>query len=138
MQLDSAAYFLFLGIVWLLSRMTSGRATIGLLLVASIVFYAAADPIHGIVMLIVLLGNYGAARALAAEQDSGRRGNAIFALAIAGNTGLLVFFKCENAVWHPSVALPPAISSWVLNAGGRVLLPLGISYIIFQMIAYQT
>jgi D-alanyl-lipoteichoic acid acyltransferase DltB (MBOAT superfamily) len=137
MQLDSAPYFVFLGIVWLLSRITSGRATIGLLLVSSIVFYAAANPIHGIVVFIVLLGNYAAARALSAEQETGSR-NTIFALAVAGNVGLLTFFKLANAIWQPNVALSPRMSSWVLNAGGRVLLPLGISYISFQMIAYLT
>ena len=98
----------------------------GLLLVASLLFYAYGEPVYILLMLASALLNYIFALLLAKN-----RSKVILVLAVAVNLGLLGVFKytgflLTNVNTAFGLSLPvPAIS-----------LPVGISFFTFQALSY--
>lgn len=117
-------------------RVAGASVAIGVLTVASVVFYSVLKPWN----LPVLLGSVGfnfvLARAIdgaRASGDAGRR-RLWLVVGIAGNLGLLFWFKYAGFV-AGQLGVPTAGEGWL----ARVLpaaLPLGISFYTFQQIAY--
>jgi len=99
------------------------------LLAASIVFYAWWSPYFLLLLITSMLANYYIGYAI--QRTSGRTRNLLFFIGIAGNLGLLAYFKYAdffidtlNDVAHADLPLL------------HVILPLGISFFTFQKIAY--
>lgn len=105
----------------------------GILLLASLVFYAWGGVSYTAILLISILLNYGIGRWIAARQPAAAKPVLILGLVL--NLGLLVFFKYVlffvsqinvGLEWlgKESVDLP------------KIVLPLGISFFTFQGISY--
>jgi alginate O-acetyltransferase complex protein AlgI len=132
-MLFASPHFLFLFLpcaaagFFLIGR--SGRPALALawLVAASLVFYSQADPWFVLVLLASLAWNYTAGRIL------GRRpSRPLLGLAIAGNLGVLAWFKYAGFF----ADLVNALSGAAPFTVATVAIPLGISFYTFQQIAY--
>lgn len=143
--------FAFLPLVLALHFVAPRAARNGLLLFASLFFYAWGETWLVGLMLVSILANFGFG--LWVERDLERRGKARGALAcaVAFNLGLLVLFKYADWLWLSlagalGVAAPTPLGSLVveaawarhmlLNQDGHLRLPLGISFFTFQALSY--
>lgn len=118
----------FLPVVFLLHCLMPGmRCKNGLLIVASLLFYAYGEPIYVLLMVFSAGFNYLAARLV----DDCPYKKASLSVAIAVNLGLLAFFKYAAFI----------LESWnqVFGTGikeAEVSLPIGISFFTFQALSY--
>ncbi|MFM7555574.1 MAG: MBOAT family O-acyltransferase [Verrucomicrobiota bacterium] len=118
-----------LGLYWITS---SQSVRLGWLLVASLVFYGY----HHWPSVFLLLFTIGFNFALGRLQ-SRRRSTGLLVAAVAGNLALLGWFKYAAFVAENLVALL-ALLGWSLEIPRPpALLPLGISFFTFQVVAYQ-
>ena len=121
--------FLFFPLVFLLHTVIpSWRWRNGLLILASLVFYAWGEPVYILLLLFSVAVNWLLALILA-RRDTGRR--AVVAAAVVLNIGLLVVFKysgflveCCNTLFRLSLPVP------------AIRLPIGISFFTFQTLSY--
>lgn len=118
-----------LGLYWITS---SQSVRLGWLLVSSLVFYGY----HHWPSVFLLLFTIGFNFALGRLQ-SRRRSTGLLVAAVAGNLALLGWFKYAAFVAENLVALL-ALLGWSLEIPRPpALLPLGISFFTFQVVAYQ-
>ena len=100
----------------------------GVLLVASLLFYAYGEPVFVFAMLVSILVNWLLAQGIARDKAHARP---LLVLAIAWDVGLLVSFKYVAAIIH---ALVPDL--WWVPVLDRIGLPIGISFFTFQLMSY--
>ncbi len=136
MGLDTFIFLLFLGGVAVIqSCLPSGRGRVGLLLCASLAFYALSSVSY-LLLLLVLCGiNYGSLLKLKATSDERVR-TWVFAGTVMANLAVLVAFKyAAGPLGQLSAHL-----GWPGLGGGamRIAVPLGLSYVTFQMLACVT
>jgi D-alanyl-lipoteichoic acid acyltransferase DltB (MBOAT superfamily) len=115
MELQSASYFLFLGVVALLHWMLAPRWRVPLLLGASLVFYAVSGVAYLALFLALCTLNYVAVLILSRREDPRGRAGAFLGI-LTLDLAVLIAFKYLLGDMHYAV-------------------PLGISYFTFQMIA---
>jgi alginate O-acetyltransferase complex protein AlgI len=115
-------YFLFV-------RYLGHEYGLGLLVVASLLFYAYWNPVYLLLILFSIAINY-VLGAWLIPRDNGAS-KAFLVLGIALNLGLLGYFKYANFFVENLNLLTGA--SWNLE---RVFLPLAISFFTFQQISY--
>lgn len=131
MLFDTLAYWLFFGIVLVLCATLNAGRTKRLLVVASYVFYAVWDARFVLLLGGATLANYLFGLWIDARAGSGRR--RAVTVAIAANLVLLGFFKYFNFFIESFAALfglsPDSLTL-------RIVLPVGISFITFEGIAY--
>lgn len=105
-----------------------------LLLAASLYFYMSFVPEYALILLTTITVDYFAARMIERSQGFVRR--AWLALSLATNFGFLVFFKYAGFITNNVDALAKAIG-WNYPVGIiEVLLPIGISFHVFQSVSY--
>ncbi len=99
----------------------------GLLIAASLLFYAYGEPVYVGLMILSSLVNYVCARLVTSE----KRGKAFIALAVVINLGMLAVFKYAgfftetvNGITGLSLPVP------------EIRLPIGISFFTFQALSY--
>jgi len=105
------------------------------LLVASYAFYAAWDYRFLGLLLLSTANDFFVGRALMKESRTRRRRTYI-ALSLAGNLGLLGFFKYFDFFTHSLVRLLGAVGVHAHAPSLRVVLPVGISFYTFQSLSY--
>lgn len=116
----------------LLGRIYGPRASLTWLIVASIAFYAWWKPINILIITPSVLVNYFLARViLKMGDDRPRIALAALLLGIAGNLAFLSYFKYFNFLLE--IANDASGTNFVLD---QIFLPLGISFITFQKIAF--
>jgi D-alanyl-lipoteichoic acid acyltransferase DltB (MBOAT superfamily) len=118
---------------FLLARLSKGMA-LAWLTFASLVFYAWWRPQNVLIILPAILVNYVLARwlmALRGNESKRALARAILVAGILGNVAFLGYFKYANFV--ESTLNDYAGTHFVLT---QVILPLGISFITFQKIAF--
>jgi alginate O-acetyltransferase complex protein AlgI len=122
--------FLFLPLVLALYAIAPRALRNGLLLIASLVFYAWDDPRLSVLMLASIGANYifGLLVEHARDPASAKR---FVALAVAANLALLGVFKYWNFVWDNLE--PLGLHRWPAE---RIKLPIGISFFTFQAMSY--
>ncbi|MFT5291802.1 MAG: alginate O-acetyltransferase complex protein AlgI [Planctomycetota bacterium] len=139
MLFNSWGYLLFLlafvPLHWILP---SGRGRIGLLGLASVLFYGMWRwEFCFLVLLSAVIDFYSARRIHASEEARVRK--SWLALSLCINLGLLVFFKYTYFL-HDNVRLIGSAAGYDIPAlrdlGVRIILPLGISFYTFQTISY--
>ncbi len=121
-------------VVYLLLRSVSRSFALGWVIVASLLFYAWWRPFNLLIIGPAVIVNFLCARALLAlARDEARSGlkNAVLILGVAFNVGVLGYFKYVN--FAASVLNDVAGTDFVL---AHIILPLGISFITFQNIAF--
>src|SRR5580692_7839828 len=119
MSYDTLYFALFLAVTWAAFEMLPWRGPV--LLIASIVFYAAAGLRDSLVATAVILANFG-------FQFPIMRDRRWLYPALAFNIGCLAYFKYR-------VFLATAAGFDVFSQ--HIIIPLGISFYIFQLTAFQ-
>ncbi|MFY8216826.1 MAG: MBOAT family O-acyltransferase [Chthoniobacterales bacterium] len=105
-----------------------------LLLAASLYFYMCFVPEYALILLTTITVDYFAARKI--ETASGVARKAWLALSLTTNFGFLIFFKYAGFITNNVDALAKAIG-WNYPVGIiEVLLPIGISFHVFQSVSY--
>jgi D-alanyl-lipoteichoic acid acyltransferase DltB (MBOAT superfamily) len=129
--------FLFLPItlaLFFLFGRVSRNLALGWVVVASLFFYAWWRPLNVFIIAPSILVNYVLARILvrvAADKSRARVANAVLVIGIVFNVCFLGYFKYVNFLTAAVNDLTG--SNFVLT---QVILPLGISFITFQKIAF--
>ena len=101
------------------------------LLAVSLFFYGWGEPKYILVMLASILFNYFLALAIGRQAGSGRNSRLLLFVTVAGNLGILGFFKYTDFLIDTvSGLLGGALSP--LN----IALPIGISFYTFQTMSY--
>lgn len=135
MQLNSyAVIFLFIPLTlffyFLFNHFKRYRLGSAALLLGSLVFYACNDVRHLIYLSISLVLNYVVSRLLLQEGGKGKKKVLLF-LAIFINVGILAILKYTNFFIEMLNSLAGRTISLI-----EFVIPLGISFITFQQIAY--
>lgn len=120
---------IFLPVVFLLHLLLPGiRAKNGMLLLASLVFYAYGEPVYVILMIASAFVNYLSAL-LIGKKPAGKK--AVMAVNVILNLGVLVLFKYTgflaesvNTILGTAIPVP------------SIRLPIGISFFTFQAMSY--
>lgn len=120
-----ATLALFIGV----RRLGWFRASLVVLVGASLTFYAYWRFDHFALFLLTVVGNFYLARAIARRGPLGRL---LTVLGVVANMGILVGFKYTGFLVENFHALSGEESSIVWD----VVLPLGISFYTFQQVAY--
>ncbi len=116
----------------LLGRLAHPRFALTWLVVASIAFYAWWKPMNILIITPSVLINFFLARGiLKAGDEHPRTALTLLLLGIGGNIVFLSYFKYVNFLLQ--IANDTVGTSFVLD---QILLPLGISFITFQKIAF--
>ena len=121
-------------LVFLALGRSSRSLALGWLILASVFFYAWWRPINLLIIGPSIAVNFAFARVLlglAGDEARARQRTALLVLGIAFNVCFLGYFKYAN--FAVSVASDVAGSDFVLE---QIILPLGISFITFQKIAF--
>ena len=123
---------IFLPVVFILNLVIRNlKVRNGMLLVASLVFYAYGEPIYVLLMILSGLWNYLLALGIHRAEETGKGRKAFLVAAICLNIGMLVVFKYTGMLVQTlntltGLGLPvPAIR-----------LPIGISFFTFQALSY--
>ncbi len=125
--------FFFLPAVLLVYRLSPHSWHNAVLLLFSLIFYAWGEPAYVLLMLFVILMNYAGGILLSRFRNNATKKKSAAVLTVVVDLLLLAFFKYAafiteslNAILPPGYRLPvPGIP-----------LPIGISFYIFQSIAY--
>ncbi len=120
---------IFLPVVFLLHLLLPGiRAKNGMLLLASLIFYAYGEPVYVILMIASAFVNYLSAL-LIGRKPTGKK--AVMAVNVILNLGVLVLFKYTgflaesvNTILGTAIPVP------------SIRLPIGISFFTFQAMSY--
>lgn len=120
---------IFLPVVFLLHLLLPGiRAKNGMLLLASLAFYAYGEPVYVILMIASAFVNYLSAL-LIEKNPAGKK--AVMAVNVILNLGVLVLFKYTgflaesvNTIFGTAIPVP------------SIRLPIGISFFTFQAMSY--
>ncbi|HWB78567.1 MAG TPA: MBOAT family protein, partial [Nannocystaceae bacterium] len=132
MQFDSLAYLLLLLATGVAFFHLPPRARVWLLILASLIFYAAwSIPFTGLIILSAVL-DYGAALGVYTSKTRRRR-LAFLMLSMVGNLGLLGYFKYANFFLDNLRAL---VGEGVVGDTLSIVLPPGISFYTFQTMSY--
>ena len=131
MVFSSAVFlFIFLPVVFVLSRVLPGiRAKNILLLIASLLFYAFGEPVYILLMLASIVVNFTAGRLLPLCGKG--LDKLVLALAVVLNLGMLSLFKYTDFF----LTTVNQVFSLEIPLTG-IALPVGISFFTFQGLSY--
>jgi len=105
------------------------------LLIASLIFYGAWSPPFVLLLLFSTVVDWFAARWIhSAKTEGARRG--FLMLSLAGNLGMLGFFKYGEFLTANFAAMLNAAGVSYQPAEWNIVLPVGISFYTFQTLAY--
>lgn len=122
--------FIFAPLAIALNLVLPARARPWLILLASVVFYAWGEPRFVAVVLVAALADHGLALAIARRPREERQG--LLAFGVALNLGLLAWCKYVSFF----VASFEAVLGPIGLPVPQILIPLGISFIVFEKITY--
>lgn len=133
MRFDSAEFLFFFIIILTLHRLLSCRRA--LLTMASYLFYASWNPPFLLLLIASTLLDYTIGRKLEVTKSPGRR-KALLGMSLAGNLGVLFYFKYVN-FFLDAISRLGAASTGILDPFYvQSQIPLGISFYTFQTISY--
>ena len=117
--------FGFLPLTLLVYYLFPPRLRNGVLLVFSLLFYGAGEPIFLWLMVLTVLADYGFGLWIERTAARGRSPKPVLAFAVTAHVALLGFFKYYD-LFATSLGLPSL----------GIPLPIGISFYIFQALSY--
>jgi alginate O-acetyltransferase complex protein AlgI len=136
MSFVSTQFLVFLAVVFILYHLSASiRLQNLIILVASYVFYGSWDWRFLSLLLAISLANYAAAILIERAKDPARR-NAILWIAISISLLALAVFKYFNFFVFSAVSAAALFGLKLHVPVANILLPLGISFMTFQGIAY--
>lgn len=146
MIFSSLQYLIFLPIAVCLYWRTTGGARLALVVVASYIFYMSWLPTYGILLFLLTSANWLLGQAI--DRNRGRSpalGKWLLGGGLCLNLGCLVYFKYTNfflaniaSAWNST----RAVGDWLASAPSldfptlNILLPLGISFFVFEFVHY--
>ena len=133
MLFNSLKYAIFLPVVVLLFWACPQRFRVPLLLIASYVFYMSWRPIYVLLILGLTVMNYFAGRLIAGQP---KRKKLWLTLAVVANLATLVYFKYAFFMDESLAAMLKPIGVNVPAIPFDIVLPLGISFFVFEFIHY--
>jgi alginate O-acetyltransferase complex protein AlgI len=137
MLFNSLTFVVFFAVVVLVHNLPlPWRAKKLNLLVASYLFYAAWNPPFVILLWISTVLDWYVARAVYPEPRLSRR-RLLLALSVAGNLGLLGFYKYGDFLLHNWAGLMAVLGVQYVPPAWDIVLPVGISFYTFQTMAYS-
>ena len=108
------------------------RAQNGLLLIASLIFYAWCEPKNVLLLAFSCLANYLFGLAAGGERFSGKMRRSFLIVSVIFNLGVLFCFKYLNF----AVQTVNGLAGRTLLPETKLALPLGISFFTFQAMSY--
>ncbi len=152
MLFNSLQFLIFFIVVTLAYFSLSWRGRWILLLTASCYFYMVFKPVYLLILFATIVIDYFAG--IWIEQAKTHRNKKILLIiSLISNIGILAFFKYfdfveesvnimlaslgADIVFPPLTALlPSAITQFMVNGAGQILLPIGLSFHTFQAMSY--
>ena len=104
------------------------------LLLMSLIFYAWGEPVFLFAMLFCIVFNYIAALVINAFKNHDKIKKTVLAVTVVGNLSLLFVYKYMNFITRTIHELFPFSAN--LFEETRFVLPIGISFFIFQSLSY--
>jgi alginate O-acetyltransferase complex protein AlgI len=137
MLFHSLQFLLFLPIVMLLYWSLAQRATVRktLLVVASLIFYMAWNPMPVVLLLYLTVVDWAVGRGLAAARSAAVR-KWILAASVVNNIGMLGLFKYADWLTRSVVDVAGSFGVTLVYQPLGLLLPVGLSFIVFQGMSY--
>ena len=137
MLFHSLQFLLFLPLVlllyWAVARHATTRKVV--LVVASLIFYMAWNPAPVLLLLYLTLVDWAVGRALAVVQQPGAR-QAVLMVSIANNLLLLGLFKYADWLTRLVCDAAAHVGVTLVYHPLGLLLPVGLSFIVFQGMSY--
>ena len=133
MQVISFSFLIFLPIVVFLYAILPQKIRYLWLLAASIFFYLSAGPVYGIFLLLSILLTYTAARGMEHRPGSKKM---ILVLCLILNLGVLGVLKYAEFFCSSAVGILSLFHVKVSDPSIQLLLPVGISFYMFQALGY--
>lgn len=143
MIFSSIEYLLFLPLVVFLYWRTKGQVRLALVVAASYYFYMSWFPVYGILLAIMTTCNWVLGLGIDKSRSEGKPGLArgLLLAGLAGNLGCLFYYKYTNFVITNVFA---GLNLFRGTTGGAplqtplydILLPLGISFFVFEFVHY--
>ena len=113
------------------------RVLNGILLAASLVFYAWGEPKYVLLMLLSIVVNFVFGILMGAKDDNDKLRKLFLILSVVFNVGMLFFFKYFMFVTDIITAIMGKETNIFTEATGTAIaLPIGISFFTFQIMSY--
>lgn len=125
--------FAFLPLVLLLYYISPRKLRNPVLLLVSLFFYGWGEPVYLLLMVFTIVLNYLCGAWVALLQQRGKNAVAAVWVAVACNMLLLGYFKYAGFLVRSAVSLIPGLLDISIP---QILLPIGISFYIFQSLSY--
>ncbi|HMX46462.1 MAG TPA: MBOAT family O-acyltransferase, partial [Candidatus Obscuribacter sp.] len=135
MLFNSLNYALFLPIVFALFWLSRDKWRVWILLLASYIFYMSWKPVFILLILGLTIANYYLGFAIHKSQEPGRK-KTWLTIAITGNLLSLAFFKYAYFFNDCLSSLLKATGGAATHLPFDIILPLGISFFVFEFIHY--
>lgn len=137
MLFHSFQFLVFLPVVFYLYWAVAKRPGVRkiLLLVASAIFYAAWNPVPFLLVLYCATLDYVLARLMAGTEVPWKR-KLYVTLSVVSNLGVLGFFKYANFIVQTLVDVAGWVGIELVYPRMDIILPLGISFVVFQTLSY--
>jgi alginate O-acetyltransferase complex protein AlgI len=143
MIFSSIEYLLFLPLVVFLYWRTQAKARLALVVAASYYFYMSWFPVYGVLLAVMTTCNWLLGLGIDKSRAAGNAGlsRGLLLAGLAGNLGCLFYYKYTNFVITNMFA---ALDIFHGTGGGApwqtplydILLPLGISFFVFEFVHY--
>lgn len=134
MLFNSLHFAIFFPIVTLAFFLLQGRSRWVMLLMASAYFYMALVPVYILILLALILVDYGAGLQIGRSEGAARRGWLVGSL--LANFGVLFGFKYWGFFAEQVGTVAGAVGSDFRLPLLNLLLPVGLSFHTFQSVAY--
>src|SRR3989338_8092466 len=134
MLFNSPEFLIFFPLVVVLFFLAPSRFQWVVLLLASAYFYMSFVPWYILILIFLVIIDYSLGRAM--EHQVGVRRKLLLIVSIVGNLGILFVFKYFNFFNANITALAHAIGWNYSIESLRFLLPIGLSFHVFQSLAY--
>ena len=136
MLFNSYDYLFFLPVVFVIYYLIPKASwRIWFLLVASYYFYMSWNPIYILLIVFSTILDYSIGLLMAKSKASSRR-NLLLVLSLAGNLGILFYFKYYNFICDNLSGLLSIVDPDLSFKQHSWLLPVGISFYTFQTLSY--
>jgi len=133
----SLQFLVFLPVVFFLYWGVGDRPRVRrwLLLVASAVFYMAWNPLPFLIVLYCATVDWGLALAMSRTSHPGRR-KALVTTSVVSNLAVLGFFKYANFFYETATQIGGWLGIEIVYHRLDILLPIGLSFVVFQTLSY--
>ncbi|MBI4708594.1 MAG: MBOAT family protein [Candidatus Portnoybacteria bacterium] len=134
MLFNSLAFLIFFPIVIFAFFLIPRRYQWVFLLLASAYFYMSFMPWYILVLVFLILLDYSLGRMI--EKQQGKKRKLLLILSIIGNLGTLLVFKYFN-FFNQNISYLADVINWNYSVQSlKLILPIGLSFHIFQSLSY--